>query len=322
MLQKKHITVIIPCYNAERWISFAIESVLQQEGVDTEILVINDGSTDRSGDLVETFRGKVKLVTTNNRGVSAARRLGAELASGAFIKFLDADDFLPPATLKTQFDAASRCPDSAIISRVGEFQADAQTGSLSESSYRIGGNYDDSEFVRYESLISQATHMGSWMLSRETANLPGLYPSGHSLGEEYAFCTGLITARVSIRFQNLVAYIVRVHDSRSRLSATRSESRYRDQLRLIQAAVASVLREGSQLSERGRREIAVNCWAKGRHALRLGLGEVGKAYIEYALTLDSTIIPVGSLPYRSLVQFFGPVWAERMATQLKSIFLK
>ena len=88
------VSVVIPCYNAERWIARCIESVLDQHNVITEIIVIDDGSTDRSLDIIKSFEGKVTWKTGLNRGGCSARNRGLDLASGEFIIFLDADDYI------------------------------------------------------------------------------------------------------------------------------------------------------------------------------------------------------------------------------------
>jgi glycosyltransferase involved in cell wall biosynthesis len=96
------ITVIIPVYNVESYLSECIESVLNQDYDNKEILIINDGSTDRSAEIIEEYKKNntcVKVIETENRGLSMARNLGVGLALGDFIIFLDSDDYLSPNTL-------------------------------------------------------------------------------------------------------------------------------------------------------------------------------------------------------------------------------
>lgn len=97
------MSVIIPCYNAEKTIKFAIQSVLAQTYSHIEIIVINDGSSDKSGDIVlqmkEHSRYKITLFNQTNLGVSSARNKGIDNASGKYILFLDADDVIAPDTI-------------------------------------------------------------------------------------------------------------------------------------------------------------------------------------------------------------------------------
>ena len=86
-------SIIIPLFNKEYLISDTIQSVLNQTWTNFELLIINDGSTDNSLNVVSSFEDdRIKVYTTKNQGVSAARNLGIKNASGYFIAFLDADD--------------------------------------------------------------------------------------------------------------------------------------------------------------------------------------------------------------------------------------
>lgn len=90
------ISVIIPCYNQGRYIDDAVYSVLNQSYQDFEIIIVNDGSTDRfTNDLLKSYnRPKCTVVHTRNKGLAAARNAGLKLATGDYIQFLDADDIL------------------------------------------------------------------------------------------------------------------------------------------------------------------------------------------------------------------------------------
>lgn len=98
------ISVVIPCYNASATIAATIESALGQN-VPFEIVVVNDGSTDASTDVLRSFGDRIRWVSTPNRGVSAARSLGTEMASGDFVQYLDSDDLLVPGTLAARLSA-------------------------------------------------------------------------------------------------------------------------------------------------------------------------------------------------------------------------
>lgn len=98
------ISVIVPAYNASKWISQAIQSALDQTRPPAEVLVIDDGSTDSTADIVSAFRSPVRLIRQSNAGPAAARNLGASQAIGAWLAFLDADDLWQPAKLEKQVE--------------------------------------------------------------------------------------------------------------------------------------------------------------------------------------------------------------------------
>lgn len=99
------VSIIIPCYNAAPWIGETLRSALAQELGDLEVIVVDDGSTDGSADIVAREFPAVHLVRTPNGGPSKARNLGTALASGDFIQYLDADDLLAPGKLTVQLAA-------------------------------------------------------------------------------------------------------------------------------------------------------------------------------------------------------------------------
>lgn len=104
------VSIIIPCYNARPWIRDTLHSVVAQrldslEGDSLEVIVVDDGSTDGSDEIIRAEFGFVSLVRTANQGASHARNLGTSLATGAFLQYLDADDLLAEGKLRAQIDA-------------------------------------------------------------------------------------------------------------------------------------------------------------------------------------------------------------------------
>lgn len=95
------VSIIIPCYNKRAYVAAAIDSALAQGDL-AEVIVIDDGSTDGSLEIVEDYSGRITWETGANLGGSAARNRGLELAKGDFIQFLDADDVLPKGKIAAQ----------------------------------------------------------------------------------------------------------------------------------------------------------------------------------------------------------------------------
>lgn len=91
------ISVIIPVHNSEQYLEKCINSILEQRYTDFEIILINDGSKDRSGDICDLYvknDARVQVIHSENRGVSVARNKGLEVATGKYIFFLDSDDYV------------------------------------------------------------------------------------------------------------------------------------------------------------------------------------------------------------------------------------
>jgi glycosyltransferase involved in cell wall biosynthesis len=108
------VTVIIPCYNQGAFLRTAVDSVINQ-AVHAEIVVINDGSTDNTAEILESLTPRVHAITQMNRGLSAARNRGIEYAHGSYLLFLDADDYLDPNMLSAMLAAAQANPHAAVL---------------------------------------------------------------------------------------------------------------------------------------------------------------------------------------------------------------
>jgi len=103
------ITVIVPAYNAEKYLADCLESVIRQSLNSWEILIADDGSSDRTGEIADGYASKdsrIKVIHTARQGVSAARNACIDAAEGRYLAFVDADDILEPDYLKGLFDKA------------------------------------------------------------------------------------------------------------------------------------------------------------------------------------------------------------------------
>ncbi len=96
------VSIIIPSFNAAKFVGEAIESALAQTYPHVEVVVIDDGSTDESVEVLRSFGEAIRWETGPNRGACAARNRGLELANGEVIQFLDADDLLYPEKIERQ----------------------------------------------------------------------------------------------------------------------------------------------------------------------------------------------------------------------------
>ncbi|MEL6495210.1 MAG: glycosyltransferase [Cyanobacteria bacterium J06623_7] len=109
------ISVIIPAYNAARTIGQTIESVKQQSWTDWELIIIDDGSQDRTLDIVAAINdSRIRAYSYDNGGVAIARNRGIKLAQGEYISFLDADDWWTKDKLARQLQALQQVPQAGV----------------------------------------------------------------------------------------------------------------------------------------------------------------------------------------------------------------
>jgi hypothetical protein len=109
------VSILIPCYNAERWIAQAIESALAQTWFEKEVIVVDDGSTDGSLEIIERFGDRIHYETGLNAGSNAARNRLLERARGEWLQYLDADDYLLPDKIKWQMEFLGAYPETDIV---------------------------------------------------------------------------------------------------------------------------------------------------------------------------------------------------------------
>lgn len=127
------ISVVVPVYNVEAYLEKCARSILTQSERDLELLLIDDGSTDRSGALCEEIAGtdtRVRVVHQENRGLGGARNTGIEEARGEWIIFPDSDDWLEPETIERALKAAEST--GAEMSLFAFRSVDMQGGTISE----------------------------------------------------------------------------------------------------------------------------------------------------------------------------------------------
>ena len=112
------ISVIIPVYNVEKYLSTCLESVLKQTMPNFEVLLINDGSTDNSATICEDYANKdkrVKVFHTTNSGPGTARNIGLQKAKGKYIIFIDADDYIEPAEFNIVLNLAEENNSDLVV---------------------------------------------------------------------------------------------------------------------------------------------------------------------------------------------------------------
>jgi cellulose synthase/poly-beta-1,6-N-acetylglucosamine synthase-like glycosyltransferase len=136
------VSVIIPCFNAERWIADAINSSLNQTYDNVEIIVVDDGSTDNSLDIIQSFGDQVTWVSGANQGGNHARNQGIKLAKGEFFQFLDADDYIYPHKLAQQIKylEATGCD---LVYGDWQYQAHRFGGRVTLGQVQVSGRQSD-----------------------------------------------------------------------------------------------------------------------------------------------------------------------------------
>lgn len=115
---KHTVSVVVPIYNVEQWLPMCIESILAQSFGDFELILVNDGSLDKSGELAENYAQsdeRIKVIHKPNGGLSSARNAGIERAGGKYIAFVDSDDTISNDFLEVLYRTAEESSCDAVV---------------------------------------------------------------------------------------------------------------------------------------------------------------------------------------------------------------
>jgi glycosyltransferase involved in cell wall biosynthesis len=116
------VSILIPCYNAEQWIGQAIESALRQTYLNKEVIVVDDGSTDKSLAIIQSFDDAIAWEAGPNRGGNIARNRLLELSTGEWLQYLDADDYLLPDKIEHQVQFLSQNATVDVVYSPSRFE--------------------------------------------------------------------------------------------------------------------------------------------------------------------------------------------------------
>lgn len=188
-------SVIIPCYNAERWLAATLESAFAQSWPAMEVIVVNDGSRDGSLAVAEGFAARgVRVIDQPQRGASAARNQGLRAARGEFIQFLDADDLISPDKIAAQIELLRTRPASTVATCAwGRFRTNPADARLVD--HAVFRDFSPVDFLVLAGDTGAMMHPSSWLLPRAVAERAGPWNEDLSLNDdgEY-FCRALLAS--------------------------------------------------------------------------------------------------------------------------------
>jgi glycosyltransferase involved in cell wall biosynthesis len=216
---KPLVSILIPAYNAEEWVGAAIASALGQTWRQKEIIVVDDGSTDRTLAVVREFESKgVCVVTQPNQGAAAARNKALSLSRGDYIQWLDADDLLSPDKVAHQMQAAGQAKDGRTLFSSPWASFRYRPAKAKFIPTPLWSDLDPTEWLtrKWEGNLQMQT--ATWLVSRELTEAAGPWDT-QLLGDddgEYFF--RVINASNGIRFVPQSRVYYRIPTLSSRLS--------------------------------------------------------------------------------------------------------
>lgn len=308
MTDARQVSVVIPTYNRASYVTKAIQSVLTQSYTDHEIIVVDDGSTDDTQQVLQSYANRIRIIRQENAGPSAARNLGVEAARGRWVAFLDSDDEWAPEKLAAQTADLAERPDlCAHFTNVTFVLSNRQTVSLFEVRGFNGRNPSRGVFERplTRVLDDEIVVLPTFIARRDVLLDAGLFDTHLSVAEDRDLLMRVALAGPwGYRADHLVRCYRRPHDSFSLTRRSRPEEYLRQETYIC---VLERIRAESRLTpwERRRVDRALSHWLflRGLRQRRAGhRTEATKSFrravrlnphIKTAIKYAITLIPAG-----------------------------
>jgi hypothetical protein len=210
------VSILIPGFNAERWIKQTLESAINQDYRRKEIIFVDDGSTDRTLDIVKTFESRfVRVISQKNAGGPAARNTALSHAQGEFIQWLDADDLLAPDKISNQIKYWQELRNDRIL-----FSCPFETfyyrwtkARLFES--RLYGNLTPTDYFSIKFSDDAFFQPACWLVSRRISELAGPWWELRSPDDDGEYFCRTVVASQEIQFVPEARCYWRVGNGRS-----------------------------------------------------------------------------------------------------------
>lgn len=199
------VSIIIPVYNAEKYVADCVSSAINQTWPNKEIIIVDDGSTDNSLKIARQYEcGWIRVLTQENRGAGAARNTGLKNASGEFIQFLDADDILSPDKIKQQVNVLSHNTDKIAVCSTVHFNDGNDYTGYSPSAYEEGFLIDSDPVHFLINLWGGYSKHGSmvqpnaWLTPRHILDKAGWWDENLNLDDDGEYFCRVILASAGV----------------------------------------------------------------------------------------------------------------------------
>lgn len=194
------VSILIPCYDAARWLPATLESALGQTWLQVEIVVVDDGSRDDSLAVARSFESRgVRVFSQANAGASAARNHALREARGTFFQFLDADDLLSPGKIAAQMELLRERPAGTLASCAwGRFTDDpADARFVDDCVFR---DFAPLDFLVLAAGTGAMMHPSAWLVPRGAAEQAGPWDESLSLNDDGEYFCRVLLASAGIAF--------------------------------------------------------------------------------------------------------------------------
>lgn len=305
------VSVIIPTYNREKLLRKTLKSVINQKYRPLEILVIDDGSTDNTEDVVNSVTGEgfsITYIRQANAGAAAARNNGIKASSGDLIQFLDSDDLLDPQKIARQVKFLSGHPDIDVV--YGDW---LQGEDLSSAATKSAMQHPD----MITALLAGHWHPNfSYLFRRDVVMKAGLWDEKQGINDDFDFALRVALVSSQIEYLEGVTGLYRWHPY-ERLSRQSNIENAKCTFRILDK-IDAIHQTTGKLDCAERRRALADCYWRLAVSVRLLSGELFELGLEKALKADHEFRPLNPSQAK-LVSLFGYRCAVLVTATMKSL---
>lgn len=310
------VSIIIPCYNAEQFVAEAIQSALAQTWPRKEVIVVDDGSTDRSVARIKEFGGAVRLETLPHAGAPTARNRGIELARGEYVKFLDADDVLFPEAVSRQMAQRDGLPAKSIP--YGQV-LDWKTRKPVFDKIRTSPHTAAEEMI-FACFTGDVLITAPLYPVRALREVNGFDPDLQR-SQEWDLHLRLALQGWTFCFAEVPVALYRQHEGEHRISNRVKGAFALDHRRKVNEKACALIRAryGQAIPLLIREEMYVRLFSVGRKYAQLGKRDEAERLFALARQHQVNTTRIGRGHYRALRRVVGDYWAARMQGWLRAL---
>lgn len=306
------ISIVIPLYNKAKTIEHTLQSILNQSYKDFEVIIVDDGSTDKSLEIVSSIKDpRIVVFQQVNQGVSAARNLGVKMASCDFVAFLDADDEWDSDYLETQVNMIRTFPEASVFGTNYRFKD--SLGNISNTILRHINLDKKSGILTNYFEVASFSHVPVWssavVIRKEALNSVGGFPVGIKSGEDL-----LTWAKLAIKYK--IAYYIEpkaTYNLDEGYNMTSQPVRRQDKQDPVGKSLLSLYKDNQNIPFLSQ---YISHWHKMRASVAIRFGESGETISESFKALYYNPKNYKVLPF--LILSLCPAFLRRKLISLKT----
>lgn len=209
------VSIIMPVHNGARYLREALECALSQSHTPVELVVVDDGSTDETPQILREFESRIRHIRQENKGAAAARNAAIEASTGELISFLDADDLWTPDKLRIQVEYLDKHPEIDLVaSRWQVVEPGTRIDLDSDVTGAVLSTDQVSDWIYNELLMDCIIHTTTVVMRRRLVDKIGLFDMGLRRGQDYDYWLRASRATPIHRLQARLS-IYRLHEQNS-----------------------------------------------------------------------------------------------------------